>query len=71
MKSISNTDKNIAKIEQEATAVYYLNDNAFARFEACSMRKFDEGECHITRVFKSSVLILMLGGILRFTEDRK
>lgn len=69
MKSISNTDKNIAKIEQEATAVYYLNDNAFARFEACSMRKFDEGECHITRVFKSSVLILMLGGILRFTED--
>ena len=49
--------------------MYYLDDNAFARFEACSMRKFDEGECHVTRVFKSSVLILMLGGELKFTED--
>ncbi len=49
--------------------MYYLDDNSFAVFKSCSMRKFDEGERHITRVFNSSVLILMLGGVLKFTED--
>ncbi len=49
----------------------YLSETEFQRFDACSMRSFKEGECHITRLFNKSVLILMFSGILKFSEDGK
>lgn len=35
----------------------------------CAMRRFRPGERHITRICPDHVLILMLGGVLRFTEN--
>lgn len=49
--------------------MFYLSDKSFQRFICCSMRSFFKGERHITRVCDNNVLILMFGGILRFTED--
>lgn len=49
----------------------YLSDLALQSFKDCSMRSFEYGEKHITRIFGKSVLILMLDGVLRFTEDEK
>ena len=40
-------------------------------FCACSTKTFLQGEIHVTRYFKKSVLILMLDGVLRFIEDGK
>lgn len=49
----------------------YLSDSDFQSFKECSMRSFAYGEKHITRIFGKSVLILMLDGVLRFTEAGK
>ena len=38
-------------------------------FYGCSMRKFNKGERHITRICRENVLILMLDGVLKFCED--
>ena len=38
-------------------------------FRACSTKVFAPDELHVTRVYKKSVLILMMSGILRFRED--
>ena len=40
-------------------------------FSSCSTKVFLQNEIHITRRYKRSVLILMLGGVLRFMEDGK
>ncbi|MBE6549169.1 MAG: helix-turn-helix transcriptional regulator [Ruminococcaceae bacterium] len=40
-------------------------------FYACSTKVFLQNEIHVTRRYKRSVLILMLGGVLRFMEDGK
>lgn len=46
-----------------------LNLSATPSFLACSFRQFDPGEYHITRRCADSVLLLMLSGVLRFSED--
>ena len=38
-------------------------------YETASMRYFSPGEHHVSRRFKPDVLLLVLEGILRFTED--
>lgn len=39
------------------------------RFEACGRRAFISGECHVRRRADYHVLIVMISGILRFSED--
>lgn len=46
-----------------------LNLSVTPTFLACSFRQFDPGEYHITRRCADSVLLLMLSGVLRFSED--
>lgn len=46
-----------------------LNLSVTPTFLACSFRQFDPGEYHITRRCVDSVLLLMLSGVLRFSED--
>lgn len=38
-------------------------------YRLCSFRYFEPGEKHITRVWPEHVLVLVLEGVLRFTED--
>lgn len=40
-------------------------------FSICSMRRFEKGEHHISRVFEKSVLLLVFDGVLRFEENGK
>ncbi len=47
----------------------YLNDSSPMSLRVCGMKRFTPEEYHITRIYKYSVLILMLGGVLRFFED--
>lgn len=47
----------------------YLSVDVLPTYIISSMRKFFKGECHVTRVFEHSVLILMLSGTLDFYED--
>ena len=49
----------------------FLSASMLQSFDSCAMRQFEENECHITRYFAYSVLILMFSGKLRFTEDGK
>lgn len=49
----------------------YLDEKSLPRFAECSMRTFNKIEYHVTRTFRYNVLILMLGGILRFRESGK
>ena len=38
-------------------------------YKMCAFRRFEEGEKHITRCWHEHVLIFMIDGTLRFTED--
>ena len=49
--------------------MYYLCRTPMPEFKTCGLKQFDADERHVTRVFKESVLILMLDGVLRFTEN--
>ncbi len=49
----------------------YLSYSAPMSLRVCGMKYFTPEEYHVTRVYKYSVLILMLGGVLRFFEDGK
>lgn len=48
---------------------YYLDLNVPPCYCGSAMRKFGEGERHITRTANYGVLILMLDGVLRFEEN--
>lgn len=48
---------------------YYLDLNAPPLYCCSAMRKFGEGERHVTRTASYAVLILMFGGVLRFEEN--
>ena len=49
----------------------YLCSNPAPTFYTCDRKIFHKSEYHVTRRYSRSVLILMLGGILRFREDGK
>ena len=49
----------------------YLSDSVPMALKISSMKRFETNEFHVTRIYPYSVLILMLGGILRFYEDGK
>ena len=47
----------------------YLCRRPLAEFRYFGYKKFEKGERHITRVFKESVLLMVVDGVLRFEED--
>ena len=51
------------------SGMLYLSKSQPLTMKLCSIKRFFVGETHITRVYENSVLILMMGGILRFMED--
>lgn len=63
-------DYYIAKIDQEVLLMF-LNYEPVPKFLLCSMQWFKKGEVHINRIYSHSVLVLILDGILRFTENGK
>lgn len=48
-----------------------LHFNPLPQYILSSFRQFNEGECHVSRMFNENVLIFMLSGILRFSENDK
>lgn len=56
-------------IEKEAAMEYSLDLDSLPSYMFSSYRYFDEHEKHVTRYCEQDVLILMLGGVLRFRED--
>lgn len=49
----------------------YLCSRPTPSFRSCDRKRFRPTEYHVTRTYRKSVLILMLGGVLRFREDGK
>lgn len=47
----------------------YLFTTPLPRFHTCNKKVFRPNEYHVTRLARHSVLILMLDGVLRFSED--
>lgn len=47
----------------------YLYSKPAPTFHSCDRKIFHAAEYHVTRRYRHSVLILMLGGVLRFRED--
>ena len=47
----------------------YLSKSTSLIMRICSVKRFVLGEPHVTRIYNNSVLILMLGGKLRFMEN--
>ena len=57
-------------IRKEVTAVPIgISMQTVPTYRMSAFRKFLPGEWHITRVESSDILLLMLDGVLRFTED--
>lgn len=72
--TISNIALNIAIITQKEynnarVMIVFLNPNILADFSFSHYRRFQPGEKHVTRRCSEDVLILMISGILRFTEN--
>lgn len=49
----------------------YLNCNILPEFITCDLRKFMKNESHINRTVSYDVLIIMLDGVLNFSENGK
>lgn len=49
--------------------MWYMKRDPMPVFDLCAIKRFEENERHIHRVFDKSVLILMLSGVLRFEEN--
>ena len=70
LAKIKHTQYNKSMTHKEVTAVPIgISMQTVPTYRLSAFRRFLPGERHITRVESGDVLLLMLEGTLRFTED--